>query len=267
MSGSRHRFDELGTGWALRALTGTEVEELRELLADDPGRVTELRELEETALHLALDPELVEPPARLRRNLVAAVRATGESEPRTSWSDRLGRALGLDRTRIALAATGALLALLTGLAFHAVELRRDVETARQGVIDLSQSLAERQRLLEVLQSARVELVALDGLEDYPEAAGKILWDPEGRVALLQLSGLPALPEGETYQFWVYPRDGEPASAAVFAVDSAQQEAFFRLDRFPAGAPEVLSGFLVTREPAGGTSEPGERYVLGARLPE
>jgi anti-sigma-K factor RskA len=286
MSPREERFLELSTAWAVGALEAGEVEELRELVAADPAKLRVLRELEETALHLPLDSELVEPPSRVREEILERVRVEAQVDvdaeplargaeagvrdtepPARDWASRVARALRLDRPKIALAATAALVALVAGLSFHTARLERDVETAKQRVVDLSDSLAERERLLEVLESARVELVALEGLDEFPRASGKILWDTERGVALLQLSHLPPLPPGEAYQFWVFPKEGEPASAGVFAVARPEDDFFFRLDGFPASARQAVRGFLVTREAEGGAAEPGELWYLGARLPD
>lgn len=265
MSAFEDRFRDLCAGWALGALAGNEFDEFREMLESaGPEMIRECRALEEAALHLPLASECVEPPGEVRVHILAAVRAERDEHPR-DWAFGLVRRLHLDRPRVVLAVTAALLALVASLGWYTARLDRAVDWERQRVVDLSDSLAERERLLGVLESKSVEIVALDGLEVHPQGHGKIIWDAENRVALLQVSNLPPLPPDEVYQLWVFPKEGTPTSAGIFAVGQLAHNAFFRLDRFPAGARQVLRGFLVTREPEGGAAEPSGRWYLGAQI--
>ena len=50
----------------------------------------------------------------------------------------------------------------------------------------------------------------------------------GTIAV-QVSNLPPAPGDRVYQLWVFPVEGDPESAGVFAVDQAGPHAFFRID--------------------------------------
>ena len=173
--------------------------------------------------------------------------------------------LGLDRPRAVLAFTAALLALAIGLGLRVAVLYRGASHDGQRIVDLAGRLEEKERLLQVLQSREVEVVILEGLDLNPRGYGKIIWDVENRVAVLQVANLPPVPRDASYQLWVFPKEGEPISSGTFAVRDPERDTFFRLDRFAAVERQSIMGILITLETEGGASEPSEARYLGARL--
>lgn len=129
--------------------------------------------------------------------------------------------------------------------------------------DLERVQAENQalaRVMSVVASEQLRVVALGGLEAAPGSQGRVLWSPESKQAVLYAYGLPAAPAGRDYQLWVI--DGDtPRSEGVFPVD-AQGRATHVLPELPAAAG--VGAFAVTLEPAGGVPQPtGAMYLLGA----
>ena len=108
----------------------------------------------------------------------------------------------------------------------------------------------------------IDLAAWDELRMLLEARASQA-PSELRVGLLQVTGLAPLPPDEVYQFWIYPTEGEPASAGFFTVDELYGGAYLRFEGFPAGARPAVRGFVITREPDGGGSEPSQDRYLGA----
>lgn len=271
MSTTRNRFDELSAAWALGAASAGETQELLALAGEDPRLLEKLRALEEAALHLPLAFEPLDPPENALAALLERIEGVGGSEADagsvgTDALSRAARTLRLDRARWALATAAGLMILGLSLVFQVARLDRAVEEKRREVAALEASVADRERLLDVLDSPRLEVARLAGLNRAEQAAGTVIWDTERNVALLRINDLPPLTENESYQFWVFPEEGEPASAAVFSVRGPGEEILLRLDRFPAGDRRLLTGFLITRERQGGAEEPsGERY-MGVRLP-
>lgn len=282
MSSHEGRFRELCEGWALHALSEEELVELRELLGEaTPEMISTCRELEQAALHLAVGVEPATPPAAVKGRILAAVSprrgasgtrsetAAAGSHPEgptgRDWAARLVASLGLDRPGAVLAFAAALLALAVGLGFHIVALNRSASYDQQRIVDLSEQLEEKERLLEVLQSREVEVVILDGLDLNPRGYGKILWDVENRVAVLQVANLPPVPQDASYQFWVYPKEGEPISSGTFAVRDPEHDTFFRLEGFTSIDKGLIRGFLITLETGDGAAQPGEAWYMGARL--
>jgi anti-sigma-K factor RskA len=130
--------------------------------------------------------------------------------------------------------------------------------------DLERLQAENQalaRVMDVVQSDRLRLVALGGTESSPKSQGRVLWSPDSRKAVFYASGLPRPPAGKDYQLWVI--EGKtPRSEGVFPVD-AQGRALHVLPEVPV--PGGVGAFAVTLEPAGGVPQPtpGAMVLLGA----
>lgn len=129
--------------------------------------------------------------------------------------------------------------------------------------DLERVQSENQalaRILDVVQSDRLRVVALGGLEGAPQAHGRVLWSPEKKQAVLYVFELPRPPAGKEYQLWVI--DGQtPRSEGVFAV-GADGRATHVLPEPPAAAG--ASAFAITIEPAGGMPQPtGAILLLGS----
>lgn len=263
MSSRHDRFQDLCSAWLLGALEEEELREFEGLLKQaDPEMLRTCSELEHAALHLPATVPLEDPPPRVKERLMKAARSTSR-EPRQDWITNVTAWLGLNRPRTALAVTGILFALLVGLGFATLLLLRAFEQAEERIAVLAERLERGDQVLEILQSKEVEVVLLNGLDASPQGYGKLIWDTENSVAVLQITNLPPVPVDRRYQLWVYAEDRDPTSAGVFALNDPQQEAFFRFENFTSVEKQAINGFLVTLEPEGGASEPGEEWYLGA----
>lgn len=273
-----NRFRELCAGHVLGTLTEDERWELDELLATaSPEMLADYDELEVAALHLPAGAEIVEPPPEVRARLLKAVRAEKRivseegvgTEPRgrpeAGAGKRPARWFGLARPRVALAAFAALAAVAIGLGLYSASLYRAVGVEERRAFNLAEDLQQKDRLLEVLQSKQVEVVVLNGLDLSPEGHGKLIWDQENQVAVLQVANLPPVPDDKVYQLWVFARDRDPTSAGVFAVHDPQRDAFFRFDGFTPVDRQSIRGYLITLESKGGTAAPSDTWYLGARV--
>ena len=158
----------------------------------------------------------------------------------------------------ALAFAGVLASALTG--FMAYRANTQLALLRT---DLERLQAENQaltRVMEVVQSDRLRLIALGGTADAPQSSGRVLWSPDAKKAVLYASGLARPPAGKDYQLWVI-EGGTPRSEGVFPVD-AQGRATHVLPEVPAAGN--VGAFAVTIEPAGGVPQPtGAMVLLGA----
>ena len=191
-----------------------------------------------------------------------AVRSAS-TEPRQDWTTTVAAWFGLDRPRTALAVTGTLFALLVGLGLAAVLMLRAFEDAEERVAVLAGKLERGDQVLEILQSKEVEVVLLNGLDASPQGYGKLIWDTENSVAVLQITNLPPVPADRRYQLWVYADDTKPMSAGVFALNDPEHEAFFHFENFTSVEKNTINGFLITLEQEDGASEPGDEWYLGA----
>ena len=82
---------------------------------------------------------------------------------------------------------------------------------------------------------------------------------EQNSGYLMISGMPQLPEGQSYQLWLYPSDGTaPASLGTYDANGFGEPVTFRgLDRFAAMGISV--------EPSSGSEVPTSEPVVGVDL--
>ena len=264
MNARLDRFMDLAAAHLLGALEAKESLEFEALLAEaDEEMQRAFNELEHTALHIPLSAPPAKPPPAVKEAIMASVRGekiTG-APIESLW---IVRWLGLHRPRSAAAAILVLTVLLAGAGIVATLLWSSLARSERRIVELEGELQRNEQLLAVLHAKQVEIVRLDGLEINPRGYGKIIWDTESGVAVLQVSNLPPAPAGKAYQLWVYPKEGEPASAGVFAVRDPQRDAFFRLENFTAFDRQAIKGLVISLEPAGGAVRPGENWYLGGK---
>jgi anti-sigma-K factor RskA len=138
-----------------------------------------------------------------------------------------------------------------------------IATQQTQITSLVSELDRREAILGVLQSRRISIVTMDGLKVNPVGYGKIIWDQSRKIAILQVSHLPAVPAGKDYQLWVI-KDQKPISAGVFAVsNNKEEESFFKVQPIDLMDTMGINAFAVTLEPKGGVPQPtGEMYLLG-----
>ena len=158
-----------------------------------------------------------------------------------------------------------LLALAVGLGLHIATLHRAASDDERHIVELTGRLERQASLLRVLQAREVEIVTLEAFEVNPRGYGKIIWDVESRTAVLQVANLPVA-AGGSYQLWIFPEEGAPLSAGVFAVNDPERDTFFRLAEFTPIAPQAIRGFVITLETQGGAPQPSDARYLGGRGP-
>jgi anti-sigma-K factor RskA len=140
--------------------------------------------------------------------------------------------------------------------------REDVRAALAAesvrVVQLRDSLADRERMLLALSGADVKVVDLVANNRRPNA--RMFWAQATNTWTMFAHDLPTPPAGRTYQLWLITRDGQRISAGTFAPDptgNAVVSAQYAL------APDALGTIAVTDEPAGGVPQPtGEIVIAG-----
>jgi anti-sigma-K factor RskA len=216
-----------------------------------------------------------------------AVKTT--ARPRAAAPSGFSRLLGAWLTpRPALAAAFSLLVVTAGLLTWSLSLRGTVDVQRAGlgardgriavledslegaeamrarIVALEDSLAQKEAMLEVIRSREMQVVMLAGMKGNPGGYGKILWDPERKVAVLQVM-LPPEPDSMDYQLWVI-RDKKPMDAGVFQVgaDPAGAGGMYRIEQLVETDRRHINAFAVTVEPKGGMPQPtGQMVLMGA----
>jgi anti-sigma-K factor RskA len=232
---------ELLPAYTLDCLDEEDMLLVTEHLAVCPTCRAELISYQGVADRLAMAVPCSEPPADLRRRLMAHVqpqRPQAISQPRPAWWRPLGRALrALQHPAWGVAS----LALILALVASNVLLWQQVN--RPGVPFNVQSM---------------RTLALAGTASAPEASGIVVISTDGEYGTLVVDNLPTLDKTQQYQLWLT-QDGTRTSGAVFSVG---RDGYGSV---PILAPEPLthySSFGITVEPSGGSPHPTGVKVLG-----
>jgi anti-sigma-K factor RskA len=129
------------------------------------------------------------------------------------------------------------------------------------IADLHNELQQKQDMIGVLQSEKLEMVLLTSVGPGSSAFGRIFWDPVKRSAILQVANLPVQPKESQYQLWVF-KEKKYLSAGTFEV-GGEKENVLRVMTLPAGEKKEIEGFTITLEPKGGSQQPGTVQLRGS----
>lgn len=272
----KEHFEELCSAYVLGALEKDEAREFERALSErDPELINIYVEMQRVAYKLPLSVEMVEPPQSVKEQIMRTIRGSG-SVPVEGFFAKLAVLIGFGKPQIAVGFSLALLVIVFGLSYYTFFLK---ETVRQRDNQLTQmtdemkrqyqqftavrdELKKKEELLKVLQSPRIDVVIMNGLEVNPKGYGKIIWDPDKKSAILQISNLPAVPQGKDYQLWVI-KDKKPISAGVFTVNDPAKENLFKIEELIEVNKKSINAFAITLEPKGGVPQPtGAMYLLG-----
>lgn len=224
----RERFEELKDAYALGALPEDEEREIREYLSEYPALSSEVEELCTLSNLLAFAPAEYEPPAKLRRNIMDAVRS--EADRQDSGRSSAGQRLRsyLRPQRLALGAAAAVLVALLSWNISLQSGNTDLQT-----FELQGSGAAKNAQAEVVETEEDKFVLL--AED-----------------------MPSTPDDKTMQIWVI-EDGKPKPGSTFQPREGLAAA-------PVTLPvEGADALAVTVEPAGGSEQPTSDPVLQTEL--
>lgn len=192
----------------------------------------------------------------------------------SSFVERIALAVGFGNPRFGFAIALLLLAMVVEVGTFAylmyLEAERNAsQTAmtqsglQQRLLALQDELDQKNEILNILQSRVLEVVVMNGLEVNPQGYGKIIWDPQRNIAILQVSKLPSVSSDKDYQLWYLNKEKKPVSAGVFSVTN-NQEQYFKIVELPIPEhTDKITAFAVTLEPKGGVPQPtGAMYLLG-----
>ncbi len=279
------RLEELAALHALDLLEGAELAEFDALIASDPAAAALAIECSQALTGLGLSLPAIEPPTRLRREVMEATRPATVAS--TSWYREV--------LPWAMAASFALAALLLwsqGQQSHqhfiaaALELETlknqitEITSQRDHLVaELQQATGQREEMrvrLEKLESDRRSLqlqVAalqnrdpLDGLRVVRLTAQTdvwkgtdlaAVWDPNRREGRLDLVGLANASPGKDYQLWIISPDAsQPISAGVLVTADGHGSQNFQLDQ-----QVKVAALAVSLEPKGGSPSPSGPVIL------
>ncbi len=231
---------------------------------------TRFDEARSLAALLAFSAPPAEPPGRVRRKLLADLRArNGAEQPATVTSIRSGSDREYRETRphtgswnwSNLGWAVAVLVILAVTATLSEQYRRaenevhslQAEIAsKQGELDRARGVVD---LLHSTDTVRVKLMS--GTAPWPWPEGKVYYHPK-KGLLFMAQNLPPVEAGQVYQLWYVPKEGSPLSAGVFSPDMHGNATLMTPPSAKITAPKA---FAVTLEPAGGAPAPTGPEVL------
>jgi Anti-sigma-K factor rskA len=265
---SHEEYQELLAANALTALDADEARALATHLDSCDECRGQAFSLDETAAMLAFDANPIEPSARVRENILSAIRletqSTAISPVQTSTVLPFERPARVGRSPFAsfaaIAATLVLIGLSISLLFVWKEKRaNDGEVARLSS-EMRQAQADLQHEREVISlitSPGAHMAELAGTNVAPGAHAMIAYDKSGQ-AMLMARGLPAAPTGKAYQLW-FIKDGKKMPGKVFKTDPTGSGTL--KDQMPAEALNAAV-FAITLEPENGVAIPtGAVYLV------
>ena len=286
MTGPTHNaFDGLAALYALGALGKAERSRFEAHLEDCLDCVREVKSLLPVAHHLPQTAVPVDSPPALRERVLREVAGwtPASSSPSEAPAPAPGAAPGPPALspppaprRSGLAPLFWLLALLlVGVAgaggCYVAELHREIAdlqataqsaTTRAQILELEATVADleatrRDEVIAIATDPTVRSLTLAGQPLAPRATGRALWTESGLLAFLA-TGLPVLPEGDTYQLWFVTPQADPVGAALL-LPEADGDVTLIL-QIPEGT--TPAAMAVTIEPAGGVPQPtGDVYLL------
>ncbi len=228
-----HPIDDL-PAYALGILDEEDLNRVERHLSGCPECRAEVVALREVTANLAMVAPQVEPPARLKRQILE--RVSPVQVPRRGgllqWLKNLQPAWGI-----------AALALIALLVVSNLVLWQRVQNLAQNT---PQSF---------------QVASLTGLGSSPDGRAVMIVTQNGRFGTLVVDKLPELGTEKQYQLWLV-LDGERTSGGVFSVDHYGYGAM--VIHSPRPLNEYTS-FGVTVEPAGGSPAPTGEKVLGGQF--
>lgn len=261
--GKKERFEELCAAYVLGSLDPEEQQEFEELLRSATQEERQLYEdLRKTGEYLSLGILAQNPSRHIKQDILNRVQTIGSQDTTSNILDNEPEAGRYSWYRWLAAAAAVFLMIAVGMSLYTRHLERELNLKNQTITELTQQVQQKEALLSVLGARDVDVVILNGQQVNPDGYGKIIWDPKGNRAILQVSNLPPVPKDKEYQLWAI-KGKKPVSAGVFAVHAVNQPAFFKVSQLAGVSQSSLSAFAITLEPKGGVPQPtGKMYLMG-----
>lgn len=253
-------YKEMLAAAALGTLDGPEVQQLELHLENCSSCRAEHDQWRETVAWLALEAGPLEPPSRVRTELLLKIKTHPKQTSRGNVIPMPARTrTGLQRWT-AIAAAIAIVAL--GLALFG--MWRQNRAARLELVRLSQEmeqtkqeLARQREAAAIVAAPGARMMELAGTEMAPSAHAMLAFDPSGR-AILMAKNLPPPPAGKAYQLW-FIAGGNKMPGKVFTT-SVSGEGMLN-DNVPESARSSAVFAITLESEHGATAPTGQIYLL------
>jgi anti-sigma-K factor RskA len=264
----KERFKELCSHYFIGSIEQEELAELKSALDSNDAELRKIYfNMKRLIEHLPLAVEPVKPPRRIKEKILREIRKesiNGKYQSEKSYN-KFVSILRLNNPGFAFAIVLILFATVATLVYYSSNLTTLIRYQEKQLVQLKDELEKNRELLSVLQSKKIEVVIMNGLDVNPAGYGKIIWDPDRKAAILQISNLPAIAKDKDYQLWVI-KDNKPISAGVFSIKEKAKQNFFKIEELIVSNKKEINAFAVTLEPKGGVPQPtGDMYLLGQPL--
>jgi RNA polymerase sigma-70 factor, ECF subfamily len=131
------------------------------------------------------------------------------------------------------------------------------------VVTFQRDIERKNFLLGVLEAEKIEMVQLNSPKKIN--FGKLLWDSQTRIALLQVSALPVCISDSTYTLWLTTEEHNINIGNFRINEQAMNGNFFRFQLPSDIAKKDMREFIITLEPEGGIGKPSSLYLLRGRI--
>lgn len=247
-------FEEIRDLYALGALLPGEAEAAEEHLAGCAACTEKAAESWSLVQLLRETVPQVEPSPDVKHSILAQASAS-KREPESLLA-RFARAWPNLRWATAAAMPLVLVAWLAG---QLMETQRQLESSQK---TLQATWETSQAATQVMARAMMvggKMVALQGTASAPTASGRLYYMPGDPQAVLVVSGLPPLPEGQVYQLWLH-RGEDQLSGGAFDIEPDGRGLLV----VNSGEPlYTYQDCIITSEPHGGSTTPlGKHYLWG-----
>jgi anti-sigma-K factor RskA len=217
--------------------------------------------------HLPLAAAPVKPPRRIKEKILREIKKespNGDNQ-KERFLNKFTSFRRLNNRRLAFSVSIIFIAIVIAFIYYTFNLTAIIEHQEKQLVQLKDELEKNREILSVLQSRRIEVVIMNGLDVNPSGYGKIIWDPDRKEAILQISNLPPISRDKDYQLWLI-KDNKPVSAGVFYFNEKDKQNFFKIEELVVADKKEINAFAVTLEPKGGVPQPtGAMYLLGQPL--
>ena len=257
---NRERIYELVFLYISNSINDSELSELNEAIAvyqEEVGNI--FTEVNTTDFLLSTSGMLVHPSPKVKEKLFSQLRNLNNPAHSELISPLFSHRIKLN---IAYGLAAVLLFVSLIIGYKYILLNKKSISQEQSIVELTNAVAQKQALLDVLVSKNVQLVSMNGLDPSPASYGKIIWSEDRRTAILQISKLPSIQNDKDYQLWAI-ENGKPVSWGVFSISTSGSNVFFKLEDVKSVNKESMNAFAITLEPKGGVPQPtGKMYLLG-----